>query len=164
RRCHLLAMGVDHRLARARMAATLNMRRRPLIVKCKLFCFLPAVMVVIAALGASPVQAAKIHVVTTLTDLADFARAIGGDHVDVYSLATGIEDTHGVPMKPSFVPIMNRADLLILVGLGCEHAFLPALLEASKNPRIQYRKACYVACSTGIDPVEVPKTTDHSAG
>jgi len=36
-------------------------------------------------------------------------------------------------MKPSFVPLLNRADLVVLVGFDCEHAFLPALLEASKN-------------------------------
>jgi len=109
-------------------------------------------------------HAEKIRVVTTLTDLADFARAVGGDLVDVHSLATGVEDTHGVPMKPSFVPMMNRADLLILVGFDCEHAFLPALLEASKNPHIQVNKPDYVDCSQGIIPRDVPKSTDHSEG
>src|ERR1051326_6352377 len=116
------------------------------------------------ALATLPAQAAKVHVVTTLTDLADFTRNIGGDHVDDFSLATGVEDTHGVPMKPSFVPEMNRADLLMLVGFGCEHAFLPALLEASKNPRIQYGHPGYVDCAKGVIPAEVPKSTDHSAG
>ena len=111
-----------------------------------------------------PAHAEKIRVVTTLTDLGDFARAVGGDLVDVHSLATGVEDTHGVPMKPSFVPMMNRADLLILVGFDCEHAFLPALLEASKNPRIQVNKPGYVDCSKGIIPRDVPKSTDHSEG
>jgi len=82
----------------------------------------------------------------------------------VRSLATGVEDTHGVPMKPSFVPVMNRADLLILVGFDCEHAFLPALLEACKNPRIQINKSGYVDCSKGIVPRDVPKSTDHSEG
>jgi ABC-type Zn uptake system ZnuABC Zn-binding protein ZnuA len=114
--------------------------------------------------GPMPAQAAKIKVVTTLTDLADFAREVGGDLVEVHSLATGVEDTHGVPMKPSFVPIMNRADLLILVGFDCEHAFLPALLEASKNPRIQMGKSGYVDCSKGIVPRDVPKSTDHYQG
>ena len=33
---------------------------------------------------------------------------------------------------------------LILVGLDCEHAFLHALLEASKNPGIQKGKPGYV--------------------
>src|SRR5437762_5930828 len=134
-------------------------------MKSKLFCLLSLVVAGAFGFTTQSVRAAgKVRVVATLTDLADLTRNIGGDHVEVTSLATGIEDTHGVPLKPSFVPIMNRADLLILVGLGCEHAFLPALLEASKNPRIQYGKAGYVDCSTGIHPVEVPKTTDHSAG
>jgi ABC-type Zn uptake system ZnuABC Zn-binding protein ZnuA len=54
--------------------------------------------------------------------------------------------------------------LVVLVGLGLEHAFLPALLEASKNPRIQYGKPGYVDCSEGVVPRDVPKTTDHSGG
>ena len=117
------------------------------------------------AVAATPANAAEqIRVVTTLTDLADLTRNIGGKHVDVFSLATGVEDTHGVPMKPSFVPKMNRADMLVLVGFGCEHAFLPALLEASRNPRIQYGKPGYVDCAKGVVPLEVPKSTDHSEG
>lgn len=114
--------------------------------------------------GASSAEAAKIRVVATLTDLADLTRAIGGDRVEVGSLATGVEDTHGVPMKPSFVPMLHRADLIVLVGLDCEHAFLPALLEASKNPRIQIGRSGYVDCSKGIIPLDVPKTTEHYAG
>ncbi|MDR2017743.1 MAG: metal ABC transporter substrate-binding protein [Syntrophobacterales bacterium] len=114
--------------------------------------------------AAAPARATKIRVVTTLTDLADFTRAIGGDLVEVRSLAIGVEGTHGVPMKPSFVPIMNRADLLMLVGFDCEHAFLPALLEASKNPRIQKDKQGYVDCSKGITPREMPLSTERSSG
>ena len=98
------------------------------------------------------IHAAKIRVVATLTDLADLTRNVGGEFVEVRSLATGIEDTHGVPMKPSFVPLLNRADLVVLVGFDCEHAFLPALLEASKNPRIQSGKPGYVDCSKGVSP------------
>ena len=120
-------------------------------------------LLLMVALVTSIAQA-KIRVVTTLTDLADFTREVGGELVEVRSLATGIEDTHGVPMKPSFVPVMNRADLLMLIGFDCEHAFLPALLEASKNPHIQKGNIGYVDCSKGITPVDVPKSTDHSEG
>src|SRR5882672_11325955 len=133
-------------------------------MKNNLIRFLYATVLGVAAFAAQPVHAAKIRVVTTLTDLADISRNIGGENVEVFSLATGIEDTHGVPMKPSFVPRLNQADLLVLVGFGCEHAFLPALLEASKNPRIQYGHPGYVDCSEGIVPMEVPKSTDHSEG
>ena len=129
-------------------------------MKLKIFCF----TLLALTLGAVQTQAAKLRVVATLTDVADLTRNVGGDYVEVRSLATGIEDTHGVPLKPSFVPLMNRADLVVLVGFDCEHAFLPALLEASRNPRIQPGKAGYVDCSKGIAPLDVPKSTDHSEG
>ena len=134
-------------------------------MKSKLFRLLLIIPLAgILCLAAMPAYASKIRIVTTLTDLADFARAVGGDLAEVHSLATGVEDTHGVPMKPSFVPMMNRADLLFLVGFDCEHAFLPALIEASKNPRIQLSRSGYIDCSKGIVPRDVPKSTDHYAG
>jgi ABC-type Zn uptake system ZnuABC Zn-binding protein ZnuA len=134
-------------------------------MKYKLYSLLSIIALTAVLCGwVMPAHAEKIRVVSTLTDLADFTRAVGGNLVDVRSLATGVEDTHGVPMKPSFVPVMNRADLLILVGFDCEHAFLPALLEASKNPRIQAGRPGYVDCSRGIVPRDVPKSTDHSEG
>lgn len=131
----------------------------------KRFCLLFIIPLIgILSIAAVPAHAAKIRIVTTLADLADFTRTIGGDLVEVHSLATGVEDTHGIPMKPSFVPIMNRADLLILVGFEMEHSFLPALQEASKNPRIQIGKPGYIDCSKGVTPRDVPKSTEHSAG
>ena len=134
-------------------------------MNAKLLRFLPIILFAgVLFMGATPAHAAKIRVVTTLTDLADFTRNVGGDLVEVRSMATGVEDTHGVPMKPSFVPMLNRADLLVLIGFDCEHAFLPALIEASKNPRIHEGHPGYVDCSKGIIPVDVPKSTDHSEG
>jgi zinc/manganese transport system substrate-binding protein len=131
----------------------------------KLFRLFPIILfAAVLCMGSMPAHAARIRVVTTLTDLADFTRAIGGDRVEVHSLATGVEDTHGVPMKPSFVPLMNRADLLVLVGFDLEHAFLPALIEASKNPHIQVNRSGHVDCSQGIIPLDVPRSTGHSAG
>jgi ABC-type Zn uptake system ZnuABC Zn-binding protein ZnuA len=129
-------------------------------MKTKLF--FPILIALFAAV--QPLHAAKIRVVATLTDLADLTRNVGGDFVEVRSLATGIEDTHGVPMKPSFVPLLNRADLVVLVGFDCEHAFLPALLEACKNPKLQPGHPGYVDCSRDITPLDVPKSTDHSEG
>ena len=135
-------------------------------MKSNFIRLIPIILItgVLCMAAAMPAHAAKIRVVTTLTDLADFTRNVGGDLVEVKSLATGVEDTHGVPMKPSFVPLLNRADLLVLIGFDCEHAFLPALIEASKNSRILEGKSGYVDCSKGINPVEVPKSTDHSEG
>ena len=130
------SVAVDHRCTLPRLATTLTFERNN-TMKMKLYGSNSLSWHSPRWALTLPAEAAKIRIVTTLTDLADFAREVGKDHVEVRSLATGIEDTHGVPMKPSFVPMLNRADLLICVGFDCEHAFLPALLEASKNPGIQ---------------------------
>jgi zinc/manganese transport system substrate-binding protein len=158
-------MGVDHRLTLAWLAATLIMERRIPDMKWKLFRLSSVVLLAgVFCIGAVPAYAAKIRVVATLTDIADLAREVGGDLVEVHSLATGVEDTHGVPMKPSFVPMLNRADLLIVEGLDLEHAFLPALVEAGKNPNIEVGGSGYVDCSQGIIPLDVPRSTGHAYG
>jgi ABC-type Zn uptake system ZnuABC Zn-binding protein ZnuA len=123
------------------------------------------VVIAIAMLCPGAAGAAKkIRVVTTIPDLADMARQVGGDLVDVTSLATGVENIHAVPMKPSFAVTLNRADVLLVMGLEAEHAFLPALLEASRNPRIQRDAAGYVDCSVYVTPLEVPARLDRALG
>ena len=106
----------------------------------------------------------KIKVVATIPDLADMARHVGGDLVDVSSIATGVEDIHAVPMKPSFATLLNKADILLLLGLEAEHAFLPALIEASKNPKILRDASGYVDCSASVDVLEVPTRIDRALG
>src|SRR5438093_10125109 len=99
---------------------------------------------------------AKIQAVATIPDLADMARHIGGDLVEVSSIATGVENIHAVPMKPSFATLLNQTDVLLLLGLEAEHAFLPALLEASRNPRILRDAPGDIDCSTSVEVLEVP--------
>jgi zinc/manganese transport system substrate-binding protein len=108
--------------------------------------------------------ARKLQVVTSIPDLADIARQVCGDLIDVKSLATGVEDIHAVPMRPSFAMLLNRADVLLLLGLEIEHSFLPALLEASRNPRIQRDTPGYIDCSLYVTPLEVPTRIDRSLG
>src|SRR5207247_6243910 len=124
------------------------------------FLALPPVLGV--GLLAVPAPGAdKRKVVTTIPDLADMTRQIGGDQVDVTSLATGVEDIHAVPMKPSFAVTLNRADAVVLLGLEAEHAFLPALLEAARNPKILRDTPGYIDCSIYITPLEVPLRIDR---
>jgi zinc/manganese transport system substrate-binding protein len=123
------------------------------------------VAVALAVLFPDAADAArKIRVVTTIPDLADMTRQVGGDLVDVTSLATGVENIHAVPMKPSFAVTLNRAEVIVLMGLEAEHAFLPALLEASRNPKIRRDMPGYVDCSVYVTPLEVPTRLDRSLG
>jgi zinc/manganese transport system substrate-binding protein len=128
--------------------------KRVLAILSTLACLLPA----------TARAADKMRVVATIPDLADMAKQVGDDFVDVTSLATGVEDIHAVPMKPSFAVTLNHADVVLLVGLEAEHAFLPALLEASRNPKIQRDQPGYVDCSVYVTPLEVPSRIDRSLG
>jgi zinc/manganese transport system substrate-binding protein len=110
------------------------------------------------------VFAQQIRVVATFPDLADITRQIGKELVSVDSLATGVEDPHSVPMRPSFVPRLNRADVLVLTGLGDEHSWLPALLEVASNPKILPGRSGYIDCAVGIPVLDTPTRIDRAEG
>jgi zinc/manganese transport system substrate-binding protein len=115
-------------------------------------------------LGSTGSAGAALRVVATLPDVADMARQIGGDRIDVVTIAEGGQDPHKVPVKPSFVTKLNRADALIVQGLGLEHAFLPALLEVASNPKILPTGPAYIDASVYIEPLEVPSSQNRSQG
>jgi zinc/manganese transport system substrate-binding protein len=110
------------------------------------------------------VFAQQIRVVATFPDLADITRQIGKELVSVDSLATGVEDPHSVPMRPSFVPRLNRADILVVTGLGDEHSWLPALLEVASNPKILPGRSGYIDCALGVTVLETPTSLDRAGG
>ena len=114
-------------------------------------------------LAAAP-AGAKLRVVATLPDVADMARQIGGDRVEVETIAQGSQDPHKVPVKPSFVTKLNRADALVVQGLGLEHAFLPPLLEVASNPKILPTGPAYIDASVLIQPLEVPTSQNRAQG
>ena len=109
-------------------------------------------------------QAQPIRVVTTIPDLADITKQIGKELVDVESLTRGVEFMHAVPVKPSFVPKLNRANILVAMGLDLEISWLPALLEPASNPKIMPGQPGHVDCSVGINVLDVPKSVDRAEG
>jgi ABC-type Zn uptake system ZnuABC Zn-binding protein ZnuA len=117
----------------------------------------------VLALGPSSGGAA-LRVVASTPDVADMTRQLGGDRVTVQTLAEGSQDPHKVPVKPSFVTKLNRADALVVNGLGLEHAFLPALLEVASNPKILPTGAAYVDASVYVQVLEVPTSQNRSQG
>src|SRR5919108_439002 len=64
----------------------------------------------IVFLGAAPARAA-LKVVTSTQDLASIAQEVGGDKIKIDALAKGYQDPHFVEAKPSFVLLLNMADL-----------------------------------------------------
>ena len=122
-------------------------------------------LVICALFGmALPAYAQKIRVITTTPELADITKQIGKELVDVESLTRGVEYMHAVPVKPSFVPRLNRADILAVMGLDLEVSWLPALLEVANNPKILPGQTGHIDCSIGVNVIEIPRTLDRTEG
>lgn len=106
---------------------------------------------------AQPAQA-KVRVVTSIETLADLAQKVGGDLVDAQSLSTGAMDPHFVEARPSLQVQLNRADLLVYVGLDLEIGWLPPLVLGSRNPKIQRGQPGSLDASQAIPVLDVPTT------
>jgi zinc/manganese transport system substrate-binding protein len=134
----------------------MKLTRRKLIVSLSLAALLVGFQI--------PAYAQKIRVITTTPELADITKQIGKELVDVESLTRGVEFMHAVPVKPSFVPKLNRADILVEMGLDLEISWMPALLEVANNSKIVPGQSGNIDCSVGINVLEVSKTVDRSEG
>ncbi|MBI2818516.1 MAG: zinc ABC transporter substrate-binding protein [Acidobacteria bacterium] len=108
-------------------------------------------------ISLGPQAVAKmVNVMTTTEDLASLAREVGGDHAKVESIARGYQDPHFVEAKPSFLLKLQKADLLIVVGLGLESGWLPPLITQSRNSRIQVGAPGYLDASGAAVILEKP--------
>ena len=107
---------------------------------------------------------AKLNVVATTTDFAAIAKEIGGDKIDLTTLAKPTEDPHFVDAKPSFIVKLNHADVLVEGGAELEIGWLPALLDQSRNEKVAAGAPGHVSCMQGIQLLEVPSTLDRSKG
>jgi zinc/manganese transport system substrate-binding protein len=105
---------------------------------------------------APAAQAKKLNVITATTDLAALAQEVGGDKIDVESVAKGYQDPHFVEAKPSFLLKLRHADLLVVVGLDLEIGWLPPLVTQSGNPKIQPASAGYLDASQFAEILEKP--------
>lgn len=120
--------------------------------------WLTAAAIVMASL-ISPAEASakKLNVITATTDLAALAQEVGGDKINVESIAKGYQDPHFVEAKPSFLLKLRQADLLIVVGLQLEIGWLPPLITQSGNPRIQVGAGGYLDASQFAEILEIPQ-------
>ncbi|MFI5097258.1 MAG: metal ABC transporter substrate-binding protein [Candidatus Acidiferrales bacterium] len=116
-----------------------------------------AACTLLLALCAPPADAEnKLNIMTATTDLAALAQEIGGDKVEVESIARGYQDPHFVEAKPSFLLKLRHADLLIVVGLELEIGWLPPLINQSTNPKIQVAAPGYFDASRFARILEIP--------
>jgi zinc/manganese transport system substrate-binding protein len=116
-------------------------------------------LLTLGLLSPTIAQAKKLNIVTSTTDMAALTQEIGGDKVNVESIAKGYQDPHFVEAKPSFLLKLRQADLLISVGLQLEIGWLPPLITQSGNPRIQVGAGGYLDASQFAEILEIPQGT-----
>jgi zinc/manganese transport system substrate-binding protein len=117
-----------------------------------------------AWLLAGPARA-EIRVVATVPGLASLAKEVGGNAVSVKALSRATQDPHFVDAKPSLALDLNKAHLVVLMGLDLEVGWLPSLLVGARNPHIQPGSPGYLDCSQFVKKLGVPDApVDRSMG
>jgi ABC-type Zn uptake system ZnuABC Zn-binding protein ZnuA len=84
-----------------------------------------------------------LRVVTTTTQLSDFARVIGGDDVDVYDVVRANVDPHDYEPTPADMEAIRHADLIVKNGVGLE-AWLDRTIDSAGS------QARVLDASTGV--------------
>jgi zinc/manganese transport system substrate-binding protein len=115
------------------------------------------VALVVLMLAIAPGAARKLRVVATTNDLKWAVEQIGGKNVEVVALMHPLQNPHTVQPRPSFIVQLNRADLLVRIGLDYEETWLPPLVEESRNPKIRRGGVGDVDASIGIPLLEIPQ-------
>jgi ABC-type Zn uptake system ZnuABC Zn-binding protein ZnuA len=114
---------------------------------------------VLVAAGPFAAAQERPRVVTTSADLKALVEAVGGDRIEVESLAVPEQDPHSIEIKPGQLARLRAAALLVRIGLDHEPWLARALtavkvpvLDASKDvkllqtatPRLRAERAVHV--------------------
>jgi zinc/manganese transport system substrate-binding protein len=99
----------------------------------------------------------KVRVVATFSILADLAKNVGGDAVEVASLVGPNGDAHAYAPSPADAKLLTDAKLVLVNGLGFE-GWIDRLVKASGT------KAQVVAASKGVKPRHAKGEPGHGHG
>ncbi len=123
-----------------------------------------AVLLACGLWAAGAGAAGKIRVVATTTDLKALTEAVGGDLVEVDSLARGNQNPHDLEVRPSLMVKVRRADLLVMNGLELD-MWAEVVVQGANNPKVIPGAPGRVDASQGVPVLEVPTTrVDRSMG
>lgn len=115
--------------------------------------------VTLLTLGLSSFSSATLTVITTTSDLASLASAVGGNDVKVSSIIVGERDPHRIEAKPSFMSRTAGANLFIAVGLELEIGYEKPILDGSGNGRVAVGSLGHLYASEFCRILEKPTGT-----
>ncbi|MDY3668477.1 MAG: zinc ABC transporter substrate-binding protein [Campylobacter sp.] len=85
----------------------------------------------VTALLLASLLSAKPVVIASIAPVGYLAKAVGGDKIEVQSLAKG--DVHSYEPKPNDMKTVAKASLFIAAGLEFEEAWIPRFKASAKN-------------------------------
>lgn len=100
-------------------------------------------------------ESGKLRVGVTINPLKEFAEAIGGDKVDVFSIIPNGSDPHSFDPKPKDMKDLYNSDIFVYNGLNMED-WIDSVLNTIENKDIQI-----VNSSEGVNVIELSEE-DHS--
>ena len=109
-----------------------------------------------SAKEAAKPSAPLIQIVTTTNFVADWARVVGGNRVEVFSLLPVGGDPHHFQPTPRDIARVADADLVLAVGLYLEAAWLEELLHNASADESKI-----VALGEGVNPIEFSGADMH---
>jgi ABC-type Zn uptake system ZnuABC Zn-binding protein ZnuA len=116
------------------------------------------VLVLWFALAPPAAAQERIQVVTTTTDLRSLVEAVGGDRVAATSLVPAKIDAEEYQPKPQDVSRLNKAGMVVRVGLDYDLWF-DRLLAQAGGPEIKRGAPGYVDASYAVATLEVRGAT-----
>ncbi|WP_313193754.1 zinc ABC transporter substrate-binding protein AztC [Shinella zoogloeoides] len=102
----------------------------------------------------STASAADLDVVASFSIIADFARNVGGDRVEVETLVGPDGDAHVYEPRPADAAALEKANVVLVNGLELE-GFMKRLIETSGT------KAPVVELTKGIEPLKAEEEEHH---
>ncbi len=125
---------------------------------------LTAVLVLVSLLAPGSQAANKIRVVATIPDLKALVEAVGGNLVEVDTLARGMQNAHEIEVRPSLMLKLRKADVLVENGLDLDR-WVEVAIQGANNPKVVPGAPGVIDASRDIPVLDVPTIrVDRSMG
>jgi zinc/manganese transport system substrate-binding protein len=91
-----------------------------------------------------------LRIAASITDLGSIAASVGGERVEVVTIARSGTDPHRVEVLPSYMTRVARAQVYLKVGLGLDQ-WADGIIDGAHNSKL-----LVVDCSQGVPVLEKP--------
>ncbi len=108
-------------------------------------------------------NAQPLKIICSFSDYATIAKQIAKEKGEVEFIASGEQDPHFVPPKPSYAMRLKKADLWITTGMDLE-GWSTTLLDKARNKNIMDGSIGFVSVSDGINILEKVEKGDRTEG